>query len=334
MSSRRLITLEEHYLDPGVAATSQARAAHLSPGSAASYRSGSGLPYVPEPGQLSDLGDGRIADMNAGGVSMQVLSSLSTQIVPASVAVEVVEAANDRAAAAVRAHPDRFAAFASLPTTVPDAAADELTRCVEELGFVGTLIMGRTEDEFLDVERFAPILATIERLGVPLYLHPGVPPRATSEENYEAGLDSLVTARFQTSAWGWHNDTGIHFIHLVLAGVFDRHPDLSVILGHWGEIVPFYMERIDESLPRRITGLDREFSDYMRQNVYVTPSGMWSAAQLRFCIEMLGVDRIMYSVDYPFVGTGRASEFLESTDLSDADKDLIAFQTAERVLRM
>lgn len=332
--SRRIITLEEHFLDPGVAMAGADRYAELSPASGEAYRAGAGLPYSPTFDTLADLGDSRIADMTAGGVSMQVLSALSTQVVPASVAAPVVRASNDRAAAATRAHPDRFAAFAALPTTVPDAAPDELTRCVEELGFVGAMVMGRTGEDFLSAGRFAPLLARIASLDVPLYLHPGVPPRRTSEENYEGGLDPLVAARFQTSAWGWHNETAVHFIHLVLSGVFDRHPELTVILGHWGELMPYFLERIDESLPRRVTGLDREFSDYVRQNTYVTPSGMWNQAQLRFCIDVLGVDRIMYSVDYPFIDNERASTFLEEAAITEAQKDLIAHGTAERLLRL
>src|SRR5690606_10403247 len=149
--------------------------------------------------------------------SMQILSSLTTTQLPADVAVDLVRATNDKLATAVRQHPDRFAGFAALPTTVPDAAADELERGASELGFVGTLIMGRTEDDFLSAPRFEPILARAAALDVPIYLHPGVPPLTTREENY-GGLSPLVSSRFGTTAWGWHSDTGVHFVHLVLSG--------------------------------------------------------------------------------------------------------------------
>ncbi|MGH8967383.1 MAG: amidohydrolase family protein [Actinomycetes bacterium] len=256
---------------------------------------------------------------------------MTTQQLPPDVAAELVRSTNDTLASAVERHPDRFAAFAALPTSVPDAAAVELERAVEELGCVGTMIMGRTEDEFLSAARFDPILRSAAALEVPIYLHPGVPPRATSRSNYE-GLDPLVTARFQTAAWGWHQETAVHFLQLVLNGVFDRYPELQIVLGHWGEMIPFYLDRLDEALPQRVTELDRTIGDYVRQNVYITPSGMFSQAQLRFCVDVLGADRIMYSVDYPFIGNERAAAFLEESDLPDAEKEDIAHRTVERVL--
>jgi predicted TIM-barrel fold metal-dependent hydrolase len=237
----KLITIEEHVLNPAVAQASAAALHELSPYWGAAFSPDSGLPYTPSPEVLVNLDAGRIADMDKHGITMQVLSNLSTQQGPADVAADLVRSANDTLAAAVRRHPDRFAAFAALPTTVPDAAVAELERCVGDLGFVGTMIMGRTEGEFLSAERFDPILATVARLGVPIYLHPALPTRATSADNYEFGLDPIVAARFATAAWGWHNETGIHFLHLVLSGVFDRYPDLQVILGHWGEMIPWFL---------------------------------------------------------------------------------------------
>lgn len=329
----KIVTLEEHYLDVAVAQASAPATHARSPHWSASYDSDSGLPYTPSAEVLRDLDEGRIADMDRHGIAMQVLSSLSTQQLPAAVAVDLVRATNDTLAAAVRRHPARFAAFAALPTSVPDAAAVELERCVGELGCVGTMIMGRTEDEFLSAPRFAPILRTAAALRVPIYLHPGLPPRATSASNYE-GLDPLVSARFQTSAWGWHQETAVHFLNLVLSGVFDRHPDLQVILGHWGEMVPFYLDRLDEALPQRLTKLERGIADYVRQNVYITPSGMFSQAQLRYCVDVLGAERIMYSVDYPFVGNEGAAAFLDEADLPETTKADIAHGTAERLLKL
>lgn len=327
----RIIALEEHYADVAIAAASAPTARELSPDFAAAYGPDSGLNYSPSVEVLTDLGEGRLAAMDAGGVAMQVLSCLTTQQLPAAVAEGLVTHANDTAAAAVRAHPDRFAAFAALPTAVPEAAARELRRCVHELGFVGTMIMGRTDGEFLDAPRFDPVLRTVAELGVPLYLHPGVPPRATTDSNY-AGLDPLVTARFQTSAWGWHQETAVHFLHLVLSGVLDRYPQLQIILGHWGEMVPFYLDRLDEALPRAVTKLDRTIGDYVRQNVFITPSGMFSQAQLQFCVETVGIDRILYSVDYPFLDNRGAADFLAAAKLPDEAKQKIAHTNTEQLL--
>lgn len=327
-----IITIGEHVLDLAVAHASAAPATQLSPHFTAAYAPSSGLPYSPSADVLCDLGEGRIADMDQHGIAMQVLSNLTTQQVPADVAPDLVRSANDTLAAAVREHPDRFAAFAALPTTVPDAAAAELERCVGDLGFAGTMIMGRTDGEFLSAERFDPILRTAARLGVPIYLHPAVPTRITSADNYEPGLDPIVATRFATAAWGWHNETGIHFLHLVLSGVFDRYPTLQVILGRWGEMLPWFLDRLDEALPRQATRLERTIGDYVRQNTYYTPSGMFTEPHLRFCLDVLGPERMIYSVDYPFIGNDGAADFPLQADLPDATKEDIAHRNAERLL--
>jgi predicted TIM-barrel fold metal-dependent hydrolase len=316
----RIITLEEHTIDDRITS-----AAESSPMETPM----SGFPDALA-ATLRDVGQSRIAVMDANGIDVQVLSTLGAQQVPARSA-GVVSAANDRMAAAVTEHPDRFRAFASLPTADPAAAVRELERSISELGFVGAMIFGRTRGEFLDAPAFEPILAAAERLNAPIYLHPAPPPRAVADWNY-AGFSERVTEVFQTSAWGWHQETAVHFLHLTLAGVLDRHPSLQFILGHWGEMIPFYLERLDAQLPTKLSGLERTFSRYLRENVYITPSGLFSQAQLQFCVETVGVDRIMYSVDYPFVGNEKAESFLADARLSEAERESIAHGLAERVL--
>jgi predicted TIM-barrel fold metal-dependent hydrolase len=330
----KIIALEEHFVDPAVSAAAAPAANALSPDFAAAYAPGLGLPYSPPAEVLTDLAERRIADMDAGGVTVQVLSCLGAQQVPAEVAPELVGAANDRAAAAVRAHPHRFAAFASLPTAAPDAAAAELDRCVSELGFAGTMIFGRTDGDFLDEPRFDPILAKAAALDVPVFLHPGVPPRTVTAANYLGGLSPVVATRLQTSAWGWHQETAVHFLHLVHSGVLDRYPGLQFILGHWGEMIPFYLERIEEALPQRATGLQRSFGEYFRQNVHIAPSGLFNQAQLRFCADTVGLDRVVFAVDYPFVGNEGVLPFFEQADLPEEAKHRIAHGNAERLLRL
>lgn len=328
----RLITIEEHTLDRAVARASAGRSAALSPHFQDTYHPSSGLPYSPTPEVLEDLDAGRIADMDAHGIDMQVLSCLTTQLLPAEQAWRLTRAANDRLAAACERHPDRFAAFASVPTSDPARAPGELKRAVEELGHVGALIHGRTNDEFLSADRYGPVLSTATSLGVPIYLHPAPPTRATSAANYEAGLAPGVAARLATAAWGWHNETGVHFLNLVLSGVLDRLPTLQLILGHWGEMVPWFLDRLDEALPRRATGLDRTIGEYFRENVYYTPSGMFSAAHLRFCVDQLGTDRLIFSVDYPFVNNAGARSFLQDSELSEDARSAVAHRNAERLL--
>ncbi|MHA6761428.1 amidohydrolase family protein [Streptacidiphilus sp. PAMC 29251] len=331
-TTTKLITIEEHTLDNAVARAGATRSAEVSPHFGEAYAPDGGLPYSPTAQVLEDLDEGRIADMDAHGIDMQVLSNLTTQYLPREVAPELVRGVNDRLAAACTRHPDRFAAFASVPTTAPEHAPAELRRAVQELGHVGALIHGRTDDEFLSAKRFDPVLRTAAELRVPIYLHPAPPTRGTSAANYEAGLSPVVATRFATAGWGWHNESGIHFLHLVLSGALDRYPDLHFILGHWGEMVPWFLDRLDEALPPKATGLERTIGDYVRQNTYFTPSGMFTEAHLRFCTDVLGTDRMIYSVDYPFVGNDGARQFLENCDLSADAKLDIAHRNAERLL--
>ncbi|WP_020663243.1 amidohydrolase family protein [Amycolatopsis benzoatilytica] len=327
----RIVTLEEHWTDPAVSAAGAPGMAELVPGHAAAFDASAGMPYTERLHLLPDIGAARIADMDRNGITTQVLSC-QNMFLPGRVAAELTKAANDAAAEAVKAYPGRFAAFAALPTAVPDAAADELRRCVRELGFVGTMIMGRTDGEFLDQPRFDPILRAASELNVPIYLHPAPPPRAVSDASYAGQLSPVVSASFRLAAWGWHQETAVHFLHLTLAGVLDRYPDLRFVLGHWGEFIPFYLDRLDEAMPRRLTKLDRTFREYFQRNVFITPSGMFSQAQLRYCVDTVGVDRILHAVDFPMIGNEGAAAFLAESDLSDEDKDKIAHGNADKLL--
>jgi uncharacterized protein len=328
----RLIAVEEHTVHPGVAAASAARAEEILPHFARAFAPDDGSPQSATADKLMDLDEGRLADMDAHGIDMQVMSNLSTQLLPAAIAPGLVRDVNDRLAAACRRHPDRFAAFASLPTSVPAEAGDELRRAVHELGLVGAMIHGRTNDEFLSAAPFDTLLKAAADLGVPIYLHPGLPNRATNADNYEHGLTPVVAARFATGAWGWHSETGVHFLNVVLGGVLDRYPTLQFILGHWGEMVPWFLDRLDEVLPRQVTGLDRTIGEYVRQNVHYTPSGMFTVEHLRFCAEVLGTERCIFSVDYPFVSADRARSFLGTCGLPEDTIHAIAHANAERLL--
>ena len=240
---------------------------------------------------------------------------------------------NDQLATAIAAHPDRFAGFATLPMSHPEAAAAELERCVNTLGFKGTLINGRSNERFLDDPSFRPILETLVALDVPLYLHPTPPTKAVSD-SYYAGFDPTVSAVFATFGWGWHMETGIHALRMILGGVFDRYPRLQLILGHWGEMIPFFLARVDEMLNQVTQKLQRPVADYFVQQMYVTPSGMFTLPPFQLTLQILGADRIMYAVDYPFLVKEQARAFLENAPISPDDKVKIAHGNAERVLRL
>ena len=220
---------------------------------------------------------------------------------------------NDRLADAVRRHPDRLQGFATLATPDPEAAAAELGRAVTKLGFNGAMLYGRTRDRNLDHPDFWPIFEAAEALNAPLYLHPQSPPPAVRGAYY-SGLGDAVDAALATHGLGWHYDAGLQLLRLILGGVLDRFPGLQLILGHWGEVMLFYLDRID-----RMTGiadLARPVSEYVRTNVFVTPGGVFSQRYLQWSLDVVGPDRILFATDYPYVmvpdGGGR--RFLEQAE--------------------
>lgn len=285
-------------------------------------------------GYARDMGAGRIAEMDTHRIDMQIVSySSPLQLVPKEQAVELARAANDRLAAACDANPTRLRGFAVLPWQLPEAAAQELERSVKQLGFVGTLLLGRPGETFLDDPRYEPVLAKLNELDVPLYVHPGFPlPQVQAP--YYGGLEKEVSARLSLFGWGWHHEAGIQVVRMLLAGVFDRYPNLRVISGHWGEMVPFYLQRMDDMLPVEVTGLARTVTQTYRDHVYVTPSGMLNLPHFEFIHKVMGADRIVYSIDYPYLTMTGARAFLEQLDISQEDKEKIAYRNAEKLLRI
>jgi predicted TIM-barrel fold metal-dependent hydrolase len=299
---------------------------------------GDGLPHLQDHGSAlglaRDMGAGRIAEMDTHGIDMQVVSySSPLQLAPKEQAVALARAANDRLAEASRANPSRLRGFATLPWQHPEAAAAELERAVGELGFVGTLLVGRPGETFLDDPRYEPVLAKLNELQVPIYVHPGFPlPQV--RDPYYGGLDKEVSARLSLFGWGWHHEAGIQVIRMLLAGMFDRYPQLRVISGHWGEMVPFYLQRMDDMLPPEVTGLSRTVSQTYRDHVYVTPSGMLNLPHFEFIHKVIGADRIIYAIDYPYLTMTGARAFLEQLNISQEDKEKIAYRNAEILLRL
>ena len=275
---------------------------------------------------LQDLGEARLKRMDEMGIDVQVLSltTPATQILEASEAVRLARRSNDLAARAVAAHPDRFQAFATLPTPDPNQAVRELERCVSELGMKGAMLTGRTGDIPLDAPRFLPVFEAAARLKAPLYLHPQIPLKAV-RDIYYTGFGDTLDAIFAAGGWGWHADTGIQALRLILSGLFDRLPALQLILGHWGEVILFYLDRIGPAFARGATGkLQRPIDEYIKSNFYVTPSGILSQRYLRNAIEIMGVDRVMFSVDYPFVTVPDAPKFLADSGLTATEQEKIA----------
>jgi predicted TIM-barrel fold metal-dependent hydrolase len=319
----RTITLEEHFATPaflegpGARVKERPQAAQLLD-------------------QLCDLGEGRIADMDAAGIDVQVLSLTAPGVdqLDATEAAKLAHDTNDILADAVRRHPRRFAGFTTLPTASPETAADELDRMVREHGFKGAVINGHIRGRYLDDKFFWPILERAEALQVPLYLHPTPPPQRVIEASYAGNYTAEVTDWLATAAWGWHIETAIHTLRLILSGAFDRYPRLQLVIGHLGEGLPFMLPRIDSKLPMAITKLHRPIGAYLRENLHYTISGFnFTPTFLDLFLEV-GAHRIMFSADYPYGSMSQAREFLDQLPVSPADKERIAHGNAELLLRL
>jgi 2,3-dihydroxybenzoate decarboxylase len=282
---------------------------------------------------LGDVGAGRIKAMDEAGIDVQVLSHTapSTQKLGPDVAVALTRRVNDRLAAAVAAHPSRFVGLAALPTVNPAAAADELERTVTTLGFKGAMIHGQANGVWLDDKRFWPIFARAEKLDVPIYLHPSMPKPAVIDAYYKEYASDYPI--FLRAAWGYTFETATQAARLVLSGVFDAHPKLKIILGHLGEGVPFLLWRINNAFMRP-GAKTIAFGDIFRNHFYVTTSGFFSDHALTCSIAELGVDRIMFSVDYPFEAQPPGPRWLANIPVSDEDKIKIASGNAKRILKL
>ena len=285
--------------------------------------------------RLEDLSDDRIRLMDESGVDVQVLSLTSPGLhnLDSVKSIDLARQTNDLVSATVALRPDRFEGFATLPTAALQEAAWELERSIRHLGLKGAMLCGRTREKNLDHSDFLPIFEAAESLHVPLFIHPQIPQRAV-QDVYYSGFSSQVDLAFATFGLGWHYESGIQFLRLVLAGVFDRFPNLQVILGHWGEAILFYTERLKNL--DRVAKLQRPIVDYMRENLYVTSSGMFSQSYLQRSIEIVGVDRILFSTDYPYQYRpgGGPRNFLDEAALSPDEKDKIAHINWERLSRL
>jgi len=313
-----IIALEEHYWDAELAATYRGAEAGR-PGDTSK--------------RLHDLGELRIREMDEVGIDMQVLShgAPSTQKLTGPDAVPLTRRVNDRLHAAVQAHPSRFAAFAALPTSDPKAAADELERCVK-LGFKGAMIHGLADGVFLDDKRFWPIFERAEALDVPLYMHPSQPLETVSGVYYDDYVKDFPM--LSRAAWGYTVETATLAIRMVLSGVFDKHPKLKIILGHLGETLPFLVWRVDMAMARPGAARQAGFRDVFCRNFWITTSGNFSNPALLCCVMEMGIDRIMFSVDYPFVLNPPAVAWIDTIPLSDEDKVKLLSGNAKRLLRL
>jgi predicted TIM-barrel fold metal-dependent hydrolase len=286
--------------------------------------------------ELADLGATRLADMDASGITVQVLSVAGpgADLVPGEAGIVMARDYNNALAEAIAPHPDRYRGFAHLPLLAPEAAAAELERTVKELGFHGVLVNGATDGRFLDDPRFDPVLERAAALDLPIYLHPGIPSEAVRKAYYDS-LPGNFSFSMALSTWGWHADTAIHTLRLALSGALDRHPRLKIVIGHMGEALPFMLDRIDETTGATAkTLLKRSVRQTLIDQVWITTSGFFTMVPFIAALMTFGADRIMFSVDYPFASNARARAFLDALPVSPADREKIAHGNADRLLRL
>jgi 2,3-dihydroxybenzoate decarboxylase len=318
MEKTKVIALEEHYYDPEVAK-------HFQQGGPETR-----LPDLRN--RLFDVGEGRIREMDEAGIDVQVLSHAApaTQRMDAETAVPLARKANDRLQEIIRASHGRFEGFAVLPTADPVRAADELERTVR-LGFKGAMIHGLANGQWLDDKRFWPIFERAQALDVPVYMHPAIPHPAVAEVYYKDYLKEYPA--LLTAAWGFGVETATQAIRMVLSGMFEAYPRLKIILGHLGEGLPFSLWRIDMALGRQ-SNRGSSFRDTFREHFWITTSGNFSTAALLCSVMELGADRILFSVDYPFVLNPPGVKWMQDIPFGPEDRAKIYGGNARRLLKM
>ncbi|KAF2160205.1 hypothetical protein M409DRAFT_29290 [Zasmidium cellare ATCC 36951] len=287
----RLIALEEHALFPS-----------LQPISAFYNATMSADPSPPS--KLQDIGDGRIADMDTGHITTQILSTIPGI---ASTDPQGCISANDALAAAIAKHPTRLGGFAALPMAHPDLAASELHRAVKDLGLVGAMIDNHLPNRsYYDSTTYDPVFAMAEKLDVPIYIHPA-PPTDSQIQFYQGNYPPQTALKLAASAWGWHADVGQHLIRLYVSGLFLRHPNLKIVIGHDGETLPMMIDRVDDSKLRT----DQTFREVWERNLWVTTSGFFHLRTLEMLMKVTKIERVMFSVDYPLVDIAKGWRFVE-----------------------
>jgi predicted TIM-barrel fold metal-dependent hydrolase len=319
------IALEEHFATSATLADSQVFGAHV---------------WEELGPRLTDFQNKRLRLMDASGVELMILS-LNAPAVQAiwdvKRAIDVAREANDVLAGEMKKRPDRFAGFAALPMQDPEAAAHELTRCVKELGFVGALVNGFSQAGkadsalYYDLTQYRPFWSVVAELDVPFYLHPRNPLpgdiRAYEGHNWLLG-----------PSWGFHAETAVHALRLIGCGLFDEHPTLQIVLGHLGEGIPAYLWRIDNrnnwmKAPHKYAA-KKSVADYIRDNFVITTSGNFSTSALNQSIAEIGIERVLWSADYPFEDISDAAEWIDTAPISDADRRKIGRDNAEKLFKL
>jgi uncharacterized protein len=260
------------------------------------------------------------------------LAAFALEGLDAATGTALARDVNDELAAAVKANPTRLAGFATVALKDPEAAVIELERCIAKLGFVGLMLNGTVEGKFMDDPAFLPVFEEAARLGVPVYLHPAPAPKAVKAA-YFSGLPVELGNMLSIAGWGWHAETGLHTLRLTVSGLFDKVPGLQLVIGHMGEGLPYALAR-SSGILSGLAKLQRPVAEYFKTNIHLTTSGYFTLPPLECALEVVGIERLMYSVDYPFSPNTKGRDFLEKAAevLSAEDMEKLMGGNAEKVL--
>jgi len=327
----RVVALEEHFSAP---ALSQRIAKDII--ARRGFRPRKLSPGAPNPMELlPEIADIRLKSMDDAGVTVQVLSNAGPgpDLLPGADGIALAREVNDHLAAAIARHPTRFAGFAALPLQSPDATPAELRRAVKELGFLGAMVNGTTEGRFLDHPSYDGLLATAVELDVPIYIHPHIPPESVRQA-YFSELPEGAGRVLETAGWGWHSETAVHLLRMVVAGTLDRHPKLKIIIGHMGEMLPMMMARADQVFRHDIEHLKRPITQAVHDQVWITTSGIFDQPPFIAALQTFGIDRIMFSIDYPFAPNAAGRKFLNNVELAPSDKVKLSHGNADALLKL
>jgi len=337
-TSFKRIAIEEAFVTPEIAEAWAKVLAQGAPGEPGFRKMGETI-LKDSPGTrlihqcLVDLGEGRIAEMEATGIDVQVISITSpgVQVFEAGLAAALARQANDRLAEAVQAHPQRFAGLAAVAPQAPTEAAQEIERAVQQLGLKGVLINSHTQGEYLDDSKYWPIFEAAEANDAPIYLHPRTPSPTMIGPYLDYGL--------YFAGWGFTVETGLHALRLIMGGVFDHFPKLKIILGHMGEGIPYWLQRLDNRYPLQVKieavpKMPRLPSEYFKDNFVITTSGVTSLPALRHALDVLGPDLILFAADYPYESIEEAVHFMDTAPISDGDRRKIYQTNAEKLFKL
>jgi len=314
------IALEEHFLSPELSQYSEADFVSFAPDCKKTMMQ-----------RLYDFEQERLEAMDKAGIEISVLSHTDPgvqRVQDSKLAVQLARNANDFLAEKIQRYPKRYRGFAHLAMQDPLAAAKELERAVKDLHFVGALINGQTGGHYLDEERYYPFWERVEELGVPIYIHPGAP--------YQLAQNYIDNSVLEGAVWGWTVETATHALRLVFRGLFDRFPKIKIILGHMGETLPYLLWRFDSrwNIMKHEVKLLKKPSEYIKQNFYITTSGVCANEPLVCAINALGEDRVMFSVDYPYEYSDIAADFIEKAPLKNEILEKVCYKNAAQLLKI